>query len=216
MISGKKGKYPFIIANTDNSSKGGTHWWSILDIEPKTDIFFFDSFGLDGLRHFIIQNDKKVIEKILFGTEKMTRTDNKITLVKIRFDLNACKNLSKRELDALSNTATSFFNFTQAFGNKLKLRYFVNICVVEDRVQDLNSVTCGIFQLYFYDNLFNPDKNSKIQNKTRLNKRTIETLLNELFVLDNQETNEKTINQYGIKNNITLIWPAQIKNRIKL
>ena len=34
------GKYPFIIANTDDSQKDGTHWWSILDIEPKTDIFF--------------------------------------------------------------------------------------------------------------------------------------------------------------------------------
>ena len=41
MISAKEGNYPFIIANTDNSSKGGTHWWSILNIEPKTDIFFF-------------------------------------------------------------------------------------------------------------------------------------------------------------------------------
>ena len=39
MISEKKGKYPFLIANTDSSIKGGTHWWSILDIEPKTDIF---------------------------------------------------------------------------------------------------------------------------------------------------------------------------------
>ena len=44
----KKGKYLFIIANTDSSSRGGTHWWSIFDIEPKTDIFVFDSFGLDG------------------------------------------------------------------------------------------------------------------------------------------------------------------------
>ena len=40
MISEKKGKYPFIIANTDSSDKGGTHWWSILDIEPRTDLFF--------------------------------------------------------------------------------------------------------------------------------------------------------------------------------
>ena len=76
--------------------------------------------------------------------------------------------------------------------------------MVEDRVQDLNSVTCGIFQLYFYDNLFNPNKNSKIRNKTRLNKRTIETLLNEPFVLDNQEINEETIKQNAIKNNITV------------
>ena len=54
----------------DSSEKGGTHWWSILGIEPKTDIFFFDLFGLNGLKHFIIQDDRNVISKILFGTEK--------------------------------------------------------------------------------------------------------------------------------------------------
>ena len=122
----------------------------------------------------------------------MTKTDNKITLVNIKFNLNACKNLTKKELDVLSDTATNS-SFVQAFGNKLKLRDFVNICIVEDRVQDLNSVTCGIFQMNLYDNLFNPNKNSKIQNKKRLNKKTIETLLNELFVLNNQDTNEVTI-----------------------
>ena len=56
MISSKKGKYPFAIANTDSSEKGRTHWSSILDIEPKTDVFFFDSFGIDGLKHFIVQD----------------------------------------------------------------------------------------------------------------------------------------------------------------
>ena len=76
--------------------------------------------------------------------------------------------------------------------------------MVEDRIQNLDSVTCDIFQLYFYDNLFNPNENSKIQDKARLNKRTIETLLNELFVLDNQETNEATIRQYANENNISL------------
>ena len=69
--------------------------------------------------------------------------------------------------------------------------------MVDDRVQYLNSVTCGIFQLYFYDNLFNPNENSKIQGKARLNKKTIETLLNELFVLDGQDKNEETIRQYA-------------------
>ena len=76
--------------------------------------------------------------------------------------------------------------------------------MVEDRVQDLNSVTCGVFQIYFYDNLFNTDENSKIQNKKRLNKKTIETSLSELFVLDDQETNEATIKQYANEKNITV------------
>ena len=69
--------------------------------------------------------------------------------------------------------------------------------MVEDRIQDLNSVTCGMFQLYFYDNLFNSNENSKIQDKTKLNKKTIETLLNELFLLDNQDKNEETIRYYA-------------------
>ena len=76
--------------------------------------------------------------------------------------------------------------------------------MVEDRVQDLNFVTCGIFQSYFYNNLFNTDENSERQNKMRLNKRTIEILLDELLVLDDQEKNEETIKKYAIKYNITV------------
>ena len=167
-------------------------------------IFFFDSFGLDGLKHFIVQDDQRIIEKILFGTEKRTRTDNKITLWKIQLNLNACKNLSKKELDSLNDTATNFFHFIQAFGNKLKLRNFVNIWMVEDRVQDLDSSTHVIFQLYFYDNLFNPNGKSKIQDKTKLNKKAIETLLNELFALDNQDKNKQAIRQYGRDIGITI------------
>ena len=192
MICEEKGKYLFIIAKTDASSKSGTHWWNILDIEPKTDIFLLDSFGLDGLKNFIIQDDRKVIEKILFGTKQMTRTDNKITRVNIKFNFNACKKLTKKELDALSDRVANFFHFVQAFGNKLKLCDFVNIWMEEDRVQDIDSVTSGIFQIYFYDNLFNPNENSKIQDKKQLNKRTVENLLNKLFVLDDQDKNEET------------------------
>ena len=190
------GKFPFIIANTDASDKPGVHWWSILDIEPRTDIFFFDSYGLQGLKHFIIQDDKPIVDKILIGIVKMDRIDNKLTLCKIKFNLGACKHLTKDEIDSLSDTARNFFYFIQAFGIKLKLRGFVNTWMVEDRLQDLDSSTCGIFQTYFYENLFNPDRNSKIQNKTKLNKNTVEILLNELFSLDDRE-NEIKIEEYA-------------------
>ena len=190
------GKFPFIIANTDASDKPGVHSWSILDIEPRTDIFFFDSYGLQGLKHFIIQDDKPIVDKILIGIVKMDRTDNKLTLCKIKFNLGACKHLTKDEIDSLSDTSRNFFYFIQAFGIKLKLRGFVNTWMVEDRLQDLDSSTCGIFQTYFYENLFNPDRNSKIQNKTKLNKNTVEILLNELFSLDDRE-NEIKIEEYA-------------------
>ena len=205
MISSKV-KHPFIIANTDSSKKPGVHWWSILDIEPKPDLFFFlfDSFGVDGLKHFIMQDDKPIVKQILLGVEKMTRTDNKITLYKICFNIGACKTLSENEIDSLSKTARNFFCFVQAFGIKLKLRNFVNIWMVEDRLEDLFSRTCGIFQLYFYDNLFNPDENSKIQNSTKLTRKTVETTLNELFVLDNQDANEQKMREYTNDLGITI------------
>ena len=152
-------------------------------------------FCLDGKKHFIIQDDKKIIEKILFDIERMISTGNKTALVNIRFNLNACKNLSKKELDALSGAATNFFHSIQVFGNKVILHEFVNIWMAEDRVQDLDSVTCSIFQIYFYENIFNPDESHIIQNKKRVNKRTIGTLLNEPFVPDDQDKNKTTIKQ---------------------
>ena len=79
-MTSDKGRYPFIIANTDASNKPGVHWWSILDIEPRNDIFFFDSFGLDGLKHFIIQDDKTIVDKILLGIEPLNRTNKKIKI----------------------------------------------------------------------------------------------------------------------------------------
>ena len=192
----ERGKFPFIIANTDASDKPGVHWWSILDIEPRTDIFFFDSYGIEGLKHFIIQDDKPIVDKILIGIEKMDKTDDKITLCKIKFNLGACKHLTKDEIDSLSNTARKFFYFIQAFGIKLKLRSFVNIWMIKDRLQDLESSRCGIFQIYFYENLFNPDKNSKIQGEKKLNKKTVKILLNEIFSLDDRE-NEIKMEEYA-------------------
>ena len=69
MISEKTGKSPFLIANTTSSNKDSTHWWSTLEIEPKIDLFFY-SFGIEGLKNFIMQYDEKVVQKLLSGIEK--------------------------------------------------------------------------------------------------------------------------------------------------
>lgn len=37
----KKGKYPFILANTDSSDQDSTHWCSIMNIDPKMELFYF-------------------------------------------------------------------------------------------------------------------------------------------------------------------------------
>ena len=45
--------------------------------------------------------------------------------------------------------------------------------MIEDRVQNFDFATCNSS----YNNLFNPKENSKLQDKARLNRRTIETLM---------------------------------------
>ena len=39
LINQKSGKYPFLISNTEDSTKDGELWWSILDVEPKKELF---------------------------------------------------------------------------------------------------------------------------------------------------------------------------------
>ena len=116
----------------------------------------------------------------------------------MKFNLGPCKELTKDEIDSLSDTARNFVYFIQAFGLKLKLRRFVNIWMVEDRLQDLDSAACVIIQIYFYENLFNPEENSKIQSETKLTKRSVETLLNKLFSLGNKD-NEIKMEEYAEK-----------------
>ena len=88
-----------------------------------------------------------------------------------------------------------------SFGDKLKLHDFVNLWAVEDRVEDLDTLNSGILQIYFCDNLFNPDQNSKIQSRKKLNKKTVEILLNELLVSNDQKRNEAIIDNYAYKRN---------------
>ena len=103
----KKGQYPFLTANTDSQEKDGTHWWSIHWTKDRS--HFFYSFEIEDLKNFIIPDDKKIFVKILSEIKKKVRTNNKLTLVNIKFSIDACRHMSKNELNSLSDTARNFF-----------------------------------------------------------------------------------------------------------
>ena len=79
MVKKKKSKYPFMIMNTDRSNEVGTHWWSFLEIASKDKIFLFDSYGFIGLKEFIIDNDRKTLDKFFYGLDKINKTIRKST-----------------------------------------------------------------------------------------------------------------------------------------
>ena len=70
----------------------------------------------------------------------------------------------------------------------------MNILILGNAVQNLQTATCGSFQLYFYRNLFDPDEKSKIINHKMHNKSTLQTIINEIFSTEIEE------NEYLIKN----------------
>ena len=87
-------RYPFIVMNTDRNDKNGTHWWSSLDLHPKKEIFLFDSFGFEGFKEFVLQNNQKVLNKLLCGIEKFNKRDNKITRITLKFSIKNKNRLS--------------------------------------------------------------------------------------------------------------------------
>ena len=47
----------------------------------------------------------------------------------------------------------------------------MKIITLDNQLQELTTDTCGIFQLYFYKNLFDPDSDSKMLNDEFLTKK---------------------------------------------
>ena len=193
LIKEKKGrKYPFAIFNTDAHNKPGTHWWSFLDIQPKRNLLLFDSHGLEGFKYFIVDNDEKIIDELLYNFKncKIDHPDTKIKLCTMTFDSNIWEKLSHQKKSQLNETATNFFLLLYQFA-KLKKTNKMNIAIVENNLQELSSSTCGIFQLYFYKNLFDPSIQSTILQHKNINNTTVQTLLNEIFTSETQENEQR-------------------------
>ena len=194
-----KVKYPFIIMNTDRSDRAGTHWWSFLDLHQKKEIFLFDSFGFEGFKKFIIDNDRKVLNKVLFGLNKFQKSDHKITLISVKFSMSDYEKI--KDTKQLKTTTQDLLHLMYEFGKLHNIEDEITVFSLDDQLQKIDTDTCGIFQIYFYYNLFNPFSDSSIIIDKVLTKHTIENLLNEIFSL-NQEQNEKVIEQFAQQNNI--------------
>ena len=191
-------KYPFIIMNTDRSDRAGTHWWSFLDLHPKKEIFLFDSFGFEGLKKFIIDNDKKLLNKVLYNLNNFKKSDRKITLISLKFSMREYEKIRDKQL---KTTTQDLLHLMYEFGKLHNIQDEITVFSLDDQLQKIETDTCGIFQIYFYYNLFNPFSDSCIIKDKVLTKHTIEKLLNEIFSL-NQEQNEKVITQFALENNI--------------
>ena len=88
----------------------------------------------------------------------------------------------------LTTTTQDLLNLMYEFGKLHKINDAVTVHLVDDQLQKIETDTCGIFQLYFYVNLFTLLENSSIVNDKKLSQSTLEKLLNEVFYLDRDKT----------------------------
>ena len=77
----------------------------------------------------------------------------------------------------------------------------MNIIILENRIQDLLSSDCRPFQLYFYKNLFDPFEKSGIVEHKNLAIKTLQTVLNEIFVNEVNE-NQQIVKKFEEDHNL--------------
>ena len=80
----------------------------------------------------------------------------------------------------------------------------MTVVLVDNEIQEIYLDASGLFQLYFYKNLFDANENRKIVNDEHLTKKTFETLLNEIFSRNKNENQRKVAEfteEYNISKN---------------
>ena len=163
---------------------------------PPKNLLLFDSLGLKGFKFFIVDNGENIMDELLFNSKKckVSLTNQKLTLCLMKFSISTWEKLVHTKKEQLTDTAQNFFHLLAQFP-KLKKTNDMNILIVEHPAQELSSSICGLFQLYFYKNIFDPEEKSKIINHENLNKRTLEAILNGIFTTDVNE-NEQVIEKF--------------------
>ena len=117
IIKRRNAKYPFAIFNTDKHNELGIHWWSFLDIDPKNNLFLFDSFGLEGFKLFIVNNDEDIVDKLLYNFQKckLEPGTQKLQLCAMKFCVWTWQKLDQKAKSQLTETAQNFFHLLEQF-----------------------------------------------------------------------------------------------------
>ena len=128
------------------------------------------------------------------------KKDNKVTIVTLKFSMSKYEKIKTGH--RLRPTTQDLLHLIYEYGKLHNVKDTVKIHSVDDQLQKIETDTCGIFQLYFYYNLFVPYENSDIIEDKLLSKGTVEKILNEIFSLD-RNLNEKIIEKFAKEKNIS-------------
>ena len=122
-------------------------------------------------------------------------------MISMMFLVKAYIKLKQTDLSNLSSTAKDLCHLINEYGKTHNLKNEIKLYLNYDQLQEFATGTCGIFQLYFYKNLFDPLADSQIIHDEKLTETTISSTLNEIFTQSTEE-NENKINEFAVEYNI--------------
>ena len=96
-----------------------------------------------------------------------------------------------KTVNRLRETTHDILHLANEFGKLHNLKEEDRVRFVVNQLQKTETNTCGVFQLYFFVNLFSPDENSVIIEDKILTQKTIEKLLHEIFSTNKEENKRK-------------------------
>ena len=82
-------------------------------------------------------------------TKKLNKKDI-VTLISLKFSINAYWNWSYAEDLEFSSTTGYLFNLISEFGEVNNIKHEVKHYLADDQLQESPSDTCAMFQIYFY------------------------------------------------------------------
>ena len=96
-----------------------------------------------------------------------------------------------KNMNRLNETTIDLLHLMTKYRIKHKLENEVIVHIVDDQPQMIERDTYEMYQIYFYENFFNPLESSDVISEKILNKRTIKKLLNEILSTDRQENGNR-------------------------
>ena len=113
----------------------------------------------------IIQDDQKVLNKILYGIEKFNKEDNKFTVITLRFSMKYYEKI--KNMNRFSKSTIDLLHLMNEYEKNVGSKMKLSSCsfLVDDQLQRIQR---GMYQIYYYENLFNSLENIIIINRKQV------------------------------------------------
>ena len=140
--------------------------------------FYFIALVLKVLKSSFFKKIKKYSTRYFIVLKNLIK-NNKITLITPKFSMQEYEKIKSK--NSLNETTIDLLHLINKYRKKHDLKDQLIIHLVDNQLQMFKKDTRGMYQTYFYVNLFNLLENSNIISKKILSKRAIEKLLNDII-----------------------------------